>query len=118
MKTFILINAILETLAGITFLFMPTLAPGTEDTSADGLIFLRMYGGAALAVGIAAFIMWQNYESADMRKIFVTLFSIFHTGVASANAIGYNSGEESCLPVLILHGVLAIISIYFFTKHK
>ena len=118
MKSFVLINAILELIAGAIFLFIPNLAPGTEDTSADGLIFLRMYGGAAIAVGATALIIWQNYESEAMRKIFVTLFSIFHTGVSAANAIGYNSGEESCLPVFILHGLLAVLSIYYFTKHK
>ena len=117
MKVFILINAIIEILAGIVLFLLPEML-ATDSTSADGLIFLRMYGGAALAVGVTALIIWRNYESADMLKIFVILFSIFHTGVAAANAIGYNDGIESCMGPLGLHAILAAICIYFLTKHK
>ena len=118
MKTFMLINAILEITAGIIFLAVPTLAPGTEDTSSDGLVFLRMYGASALAVGVGALAMWQRYESREIRSVFVILFSIFHTGVTIANVIGYLGGDEQCLPVFILHGVLALITLYYFTKHR
>lgn len=118
MKLFILINAILEIGAGLLFLTAPTLVPGTEDTSLDGLVFLRMYGAAALAVGITAMMIWRNYERTDLHKVFLTLFGIFHVGVTIANAIGYASGEENCLPVILLHGVLAIITIYFYAKQR
>ena len=118
MKPFILVNAILEIGAGILFLTAPALVPGTEDTSLDGLIFLRMYGAAALAAGTTALMIWRHYDRTDLHKVFLTLFSVFHVGVTVANAIGYASGEENCLPVFVLHGVLAIITIFFYTKHR
>jgi hypothetical protein len=77
-----------------------------------------MYGGAALAVGIGALVMWQNYDSREFRRLFVILFSVFHTGVTIANVIGYLGGDDQCVPVFVLHGVLAIITLFYFTKHR
>ena len=81
MKTFILINAILEATAGLIFLFLPNLVPGLSETDAIGVAFARMYGAAALSIAWLSFQTWKSMENNSLQ-IFLRTISIFHTGVS------------------------------------
>ena len=116
MKQFILVNAILEILAGIVFLLMPTIAPGVADTDAIGLTFTRMYGGAALAVGLFALQTWQNSSNSTLVQVFFKSIAIFHVGVTTAAILGSLAGNDDAIAVAGLHGILALISLYFVFK--
>ncbi len=116
MKQFILVNAILEILAGVVLLLMPTIAPGVADTDSVGLTFTRMYGGAALAVGFFAFQTWQNMSNNTLVQVFLKSIAIFHLGVTSAAILGSSAGNEDAIAVAGLHGILALISLYFVFK--
>lgn len=115
MKIFILVNAILELSAGLVFLFLPHLVPGVSDTDIIGVTFARMYGAAALSIAWLSFQSWKSM-SPESLQIFFRTISIFHTAVALAALIGFNSGADDFLTVNILHGILAIISLSFLFK--
>ena len=116
MKTFVLINAVLEIIAGIVFLAMPSLIPGAEDSSVTGITFMRMYGAAALAVGFYAYQTLQKMDDKDWVSGFLKTFAVFHTGVATASFIGYTNGNDDALAAGVLHGVLALATLYFLFK--
>ncbi len=118
MKLFVLINAIIEILAGVILFFAPTIVPEYANASGDTLTFLNMYGAAALAMGLIALLIWKNYESVELQDLFVKAFSLFHAGVAIANFKGYTSGLEHNLGPAILHGALALIALYFLFSKK
>ncbi len=118
MKNFILITAIIELLAGVVLFMMPTLMPELNDPSVNEIVFMRMYGAAALTVGLIALIIWKNAENNLMQSLFVKAFTLFHAGVAIANLKGFLSGSEQCLPPFGLHALLALITLYFWIKKK
>ena len=116
MKQFIWANAILELLAGVVLLLMPTIAPGVADTDAVGITFTRMYGGAALAIGYFAFQTWQNKSNNTLVQVFLKSIAVFHIGVTSAAILGSVAGNEDAIAVAGLHGVLTLITLYFIFK--
>lgn len=118
MKNFILLTAVIELLAGAALFLMPTIIPSLDSPSINELVFMRMYGAAALTVGFIALMIWKQFELEALQTIFVKAFTLFHAGVAVANFKGYLEGSEQCLPIVALHGVLAIITCYFWMKKR
>jgi len=118
MRLFILINAIIEILAGVILFFAPSIVPEFASASGDTLTFINMYGAAAMAMGLIALLIWKQYESLELQDLFVKAFSLFHAGVAIANYKGYTSGLEHCMGPAALHGVLAIVTLYFLFTRK
>ncbi len=116
MKIFILINAILEILAGIIMFLAPKSLPGYKDASLSTTSWVSMYGAGALAVGFFAFLTWRSYPNADVVYSFILTFLIFHAGVMAAAARGYRAGMKDMMPVAVLHGVLAIATLYFYIQ--
>ena len=116
MKNFVLFTAILEILAGVTFFCVPQIVPTIAGGGAVAYTIARMYGAAALAVGYFALRVWRNFESHDLKIAFLHTFILFHIGVAASIFIGYNGGGFRELAAGILHTVLALITIYYFTK--
>mgnify|MGYP000639826429 CR=1 FL=1 len=117
MKVFILIMGVIELLAGLLLFLAPTVAPGLEDLSITGITLARMYGGAALAVGWFAIQTWKNMVLVLVQSCLKT-FAVFHIGVSIATFLGYNAGMQDFLPVSILHGLLAVLSVYFLVQKK
>ena len=115
MKTFILLNAIIEISAGLTFIIMPSLIPGVSETDITGFGYARMYGAGAIAFAAMNFQIWKT-NNKDIFPIAIRTIVIFHTGVTLAGLISYNSGADSFLAVSIFHGIMISIALYFLLK--
>lgn len=118
MRIFCLINAVLEISVGIMLLFLPTLVPDVADLDAQGLTFARMYGGAALAVGLLAYQAWKNADTYAVTSLVLTGLTVFHIGVTIAAYLGFSAGAATFLPIAILHGALAGLSLFFVFKNN
>ncbi len=115
MRTFILLAGLGEVLVGLEFLFAPGLITEIASNDVAGTTFTRMYGAAALAVGVLSLIVWKRLES-NWVKPFFAVFSIFHAGVTLACYKGYTEGGEGFLPVCGLHAILLVISLLFYFR--
>ena len=71
MKTFILLNAIIEISAGLIFLIIPTLIPGVSETDITGFGYARMYGAGAIAFAAMNFQIWKT-DNQDIFPCFST----------------------------------------------
>ncbi len=114
MKNFVLFTACLELLAGLILFSVPHLVPSLSGVTTAGYTMARMYGAAAFAVGYFALQVWRNFESEDLKKVFLNTFVIFHIGVAMAILIatGGVGGAEELAPC-VLHTVMAVITIFY-----
>lgn len=118
MKNFVLANGILETVAGLALFAAPTVVPELAEGPAAALTFVRMYGAAALAAGILAFYVWKNFDELALRQPLLVFLLTFHTGVAIAFFIGYQSGGMSNPGGAVLHLVMAALTLYYLSKFR
>lgn len=116
-KTFILVTAIIELLAGAALFIMPTVVPEMAGDSPMAFTFSRMYGAAALTLGYYAIMVWKNYGAGPVQG-FLKTFIVFHVGVAVAAYTGYNAGLESFIGVCTLHLVMALLTLFYFVQGK
>lgn len=117
MKKFVLISALIEIVAGALFFCAPQLIPDLADAEAGYLSLMRMYGGAALALGVFAFQVWRNFDQTILRKIFLITYLAFNSLVAIAIYTCYTAGVMSDLGGTFLHTTLALITAYFYFKN-
>ncbi len=118
MKVFVLITAVLETLAGAIMLFAPHLMPDLAGAGASTTALARMYGAGAIGLGFFAFQVWQHMRSPIMQKAFLQTFIVFHIGVAVAAFTGYNAGVMSDPSISTLHLIFGLVTIYFYFKKQ
>lgn len=112
MKVFILITAVIELIAGILLFVQPGLIPELDPLDPMTVTLARMYGGAALAIGYYALLVWKHMNTGAVNG-FLKIFTFFHALVALACHFGYSNGLESFLGAAILHGVLCLATGYF-----
>ena len=112
MKHFVLITAVIELVAGMALFLSPEIVPELKGEGAVGLTLARMYGAAALAIGYYALMVWRNFNPGPVHG-FLKTFIVFHVGVAVASFFGYVQGLETFIGVVILHGLLALVTVYF-----
>ncbi len=117
MKTFVLINAILELVAGMVLFLSPSAVPEMKGETAMAYTFTRMYGGAAIALGYYAWMVWRNYGPGPVAR-FLKTFVFFHALVATAAFFGYSQGINSFIGVCMLHLILALATGYFILKNR
>lgn len=117
MKWFVLLNAVIEIIAGLVFMFMPGLIPGFESADAQTHVVCRMYGGAALALGFYALMVFLRFAEGPLRG-FLKTFTVFHLGVALANLHGVQAGLDDSIGALGLHGLLGIICLFLMVTRK
>jgi len=118
MKVFILISAIIELLAGIVLFFMASKVPDLADLGAGNLALLKLYGAAALAMGVFGLTVWKNFDNDGMVNSFLVTFLVFHFGVALA---AWNAANVGVLPDMMttgLHTALGLITAYFLVKRR
>ena len=118
MKVFILINVVIELLAGAVMLFAPQIIPDFTTANSLSLTLSRMYGAAAIGMGFFALQTWQHMRSQVMQKAFLQSFTLFHFGVAAAAYIGHSNGAFKDPSVCILHLILGLVTVYFFFKKR
>ena len=119
MKVFVLITAVIELLAGLVFFFAPHVIPDFANANPLSTTLAKMYGGAAIGLGLFALQVWRHMRSQVMQQAFLRSFLLFHLGVSAAGYFGYTSGAFRDLSTCILHLLLAIGTAYFlFTKQQ
>lgn len=115
MKILFTINGVLETLAGIVFLFAATKIPGMEN-AADATIYLAgMYGAAALSVGILSFLVTRSMDNAGLINAFLIFGIVFHACVALVCALNMGMAFDTT-GAAVFHGFMAIAFLYFKLK--
>lgn len=118
MKVFILITAVIELLAGIAMLLVPHLIPDFANANDLSLTLSRMYGGAAIGLGLFALQVWRHMRSQVMQQAFLQSFLIFHLAVSGAAYFGFSNGAFKDPAVAILHLILALVTAYFYFKSR
>ena len=118
MKKFILISAIIELLAGAILFFAPQLIPDLAQGNSSHLAMARMYGAAALGLGIFAFSVWRNSHDDLLINIFLSSFLVFNIGAFIGILSSFLAGVFANPGGAVLHLLLAIFSGYYFIKHN
>jgi len=118
MKKFILISAIIELLAGSIFFFAPQVIPDLASGTSSHMAMARMYGAAALGLGIFAFHTWRHSENSELVKGFLTSFLVFNFGAFIGILSSFLAGVFANPGGAVLHLVLGLFSAYYFIKHN
>lgn len=113
MKITTIINAVLEILAGLGMLFAAPSLPGMESGGPEAILMARMYGAAALSVGLYSLLVLQKLNIKSVVHIFTRTMVVFHLGVGIVNTLAVNAGNENALPVAIVHGLMGLAFLYF-----
>ena len=113
MKLFILITGIGELLVGLLMLIKPSLIPQYAKASALVRSTARMYGAAAITIGVFALMVGFNFSEVAWHEPFLTVYLAFHTLVALSVLIAKQSKEPADSKIGILHLVLAVVTAYF-----
>ena len=115
MKNFILITGLIEFLAGTVLFMAPQSVPLFAHSDVLTLCIARIYGGAALTLSWYAWLVWKNYAPGP-AKGFLKTFSVFHLLVGVGSLHGYMDGIELMLGGVVLHGIMWLLTLYFYYK--
>ncbi|MCI4647252.1 type 1 glutamine amidotransferase domain-containing protein [Phaeodactylibacter sp.] len=118
MKRFILISALLELLAGGVLFFSPQLVPDLAAGPGSHMAMARMFGAAALGLGVFAFNAWLNDDNAILVKAFLSSFLIFNLGAFISIAASFIAGVFASPAAAILHLLLAVVTAYYWFKNN
>ncbi len=113
MKTFILISALIELLAGVVLFFAPQLVPDLANGPGSHMAMVRMFGAAALGLGIFALQAWRNFDNEPLVKTFLSSFLVFHLGAFIAILASFMADVFSNPGAAVLHLILALFTGYF-----
>lgn len=115
MRLFILITGIIEIIAGIVFFLAPSMIPDLQGASEMSSTLARMYGAAALSVGLLSLLFWRANIMADIKKYFLPTIILFNLLVAIACVLGYMLGTMNP-GAIALHGLNALVFCFFYLK--
>lgn len=118
MRTFILISTIIELLAGAALFFAADKIPLLGHCDAGDFALLKMYGAAALGMGVFGLSAYRNFGSERLVSTFLTSFLIFHIGVALAAKSAFAAGVLPDMNTTYLHSLLALITGWFWIKNQ
>lgn len=118
MKVFVLITAVIELLAGAVFFFAPHLIPDFANANPLSTTLAKMYGGAAIGLGLFALHVWRHMRSQVMQQAFLKSFLIFHFGVSAAGYYGYSTEAFQDLSTCILHLILGLVTAFFLFQKR
>lgn len=115
MRLFILITGIIEILAGLVFFLAPSLIPEFSGASELSSTLARMYGAAALSIGLFSMLFWKANDHTAIKKYFLPTIILFNLLVAVACVLGYllstmNPGA------IALHGLNTLVFILFYFR--
>lgn len=116
MKNFILISAIIELLVGVVLFFAPQLVPDLAQGPGSHLAMGRMYGAAALGLGIFALQAWRNFDNEPLVKTFLSSFLIFHIGAFISILASFTADVFATPLAALLHLVLAVFTAFYLFK--
>ena len=114
MKRFIFISAVIEFLAGAIFFFAPQLIPDLANGQSSHMAMARMYGAAALGLGVFAWCVWRNFNRKEMVSSFLLSFLVFNAGAFIGILSSFIAGVFANPGGALLHLVLGIFSANYF----
>jgi len=116
MKRFIFISTLIELIAGAIMFFAPQVVPDLAVGTSSHMAMARMYGAAALGLGVFAFYVWRNFDNDQMVRAFLMAFMIFNLAAFIGILSSFLAGVFANPGGALLHLVLGLFSIYFFIK--
>ena len=116
MKRFILITALIELLAGLILFIAPQLVPDLAQGPGGHLAMGRMFGAAALGLGVFAIQVWRNIDNEALVKVFFSSFLVFHLTVFIALLASFMAGVFANPGAALLHLILGIFTAYYVFK--
>jgi len=114
MKKFILVSTLIELLAGTILFFAPQLVPDLSQGIGSHMAIARMYGAAALGLGVFAFFTWRNFENTALVKAFLAAFLVFNLGAFIGILSSFLAGVFANPGGAMLHLILGIFTSYYF----
>jgi len=118
MKRFIFISALIELLAGMVLFFFPQVVPDLAEGQGSHMAMARMYGAAALGLGVFAFQVWRRSDDDRLVRIFLSTFLIFNLGAFIGIFSSFLAGIFANPGGALLHLILGIFSAYYFIKYN
>ncbi|MDC0554578.1 hypothetical protein OAO25_05105 [Flavobacteriaceae bacterium] len=113
MKIFIIVVGLLELLVGSVLMINPRLMAAYKKGNNALITTARMYGAAAISIGIFAVYIYLNFENTILHEPFLIVFAAFHFLVSLAIIISSLLKQTRDLKIAILHGLFFIITLYF-----
>ncbi len=110
LKWLFLTTAIIECVVGTFALFFAPIFPylGFEGWS---LLLLRMYGAAALSIGLLAYLARRRNDQSN-NFISLQVLAIFQLGISTAFIMSFAMGEIDYPYPAILHSVFFVWTLY------
>ena len=109
MKKILLLQGIIEMIAGVLLIFKPDLLLMSEGQVMETLIVAKLYGILALTFGVISFLLCRVFEYNDTFKKIFLMIIFFHLMVAFQLYAAYNQGNTPNLGAFGLHMVLAFL---------
>ncbi len=109
MKKILLLQGIIEMIAGVVLIFKPDLLLMSEGQVMETLIVAKLYGILALTFGVISFLLCRVFEYNDTFKKIFLMIIFFHLMVAFQMYAAYNQGNTPNLVAFGLHMVLAFL---------
>ncbi|MFK7908258.1 MAG: hypothetical protein AB8B69_24220 [Chitinophagales bacterium] len=113
MQVFILLTGIGELLVGLLMFLKPNAIPQFAKASPTTRATARMYGAAAISIGVFAVMVGLHLEEASLLHHFLIIYLIFHILVAASVFLAIRVGESADTKIGILHTILAAITAFF-----
>jgi len=114
MKKFILVSAFIEFLAGTILFFCPQLIPDLSQGLGSHMAIARMYGAAALGLGVIAYYTWRNFENTALVKAFLAAFLVFNLGAFIGILSSFLAGVFANPAGAMLHLILGVFTSHYF----
>ncbi len=118
MKKFILLSAIIELLAGTILFFAPQVVPDLAEGTSSHMAMARMYGAAALGLGVFAIQVWRNVDNEPLVRAFLSAFLIFNLTAFIGFLSGFLAGVFANPGGAVLHLILGLFTAYYLINHQ
>jgi hypothetical protein len=109
MKKILLIQGIVEMIAGVVLIFRPDLLLMSDGQVVETLIVAKLYGILALTFGVISLLLCRVFEYNDTFKKILLMIMLFHLMVAFQLYAAYNQGATPNLGAFGLHMILAFL---------
>ncbi|MDX2305786.1 MAG: hypothetical protein NW226_23465 [Microscillaceae bacterium] len=117
MKIVLILNALIEGLVGLLFIFSPQSAPHLVNADVISLYLAGMYGFAALTISFFSVLLLLGIHHHELLVNGLLTLTVFHVGILASQLISsVDSGMST--PPAILHGVFFILFLIFYLRER
>lgn len=124
MKTLLITKSVVEVLAGVALLLIPStviwLALGVPLELSGAIAIARCIGGILLAIGIACWIARNRSESRGAKRLIVGLlvYDVSVVAVLLLARLAEHLSGIALWPVVFLHSGLGVWSLFCLKKNR